>query len=140
MFTVYVDNKELWSPGSNNRKLLNPTVNLEVNKAGSFSFRILPDHTFYDSFVKMKSIITVIQDNRTIFKGRVFSDPSDFRKIKKVEAEGLLSYFNDSIVRPYEFQGSVEEYVELLIDQHNAQVEDAQKFKLGRVTVTDAND
>lgn len=140
MFTVYVDNKELWSPNSNDRKLLNPTVDLGVNKAGSFSFRILPDHKFYDAFVKMKSIITVIENNRTIFKGRVFSDPSDFRKIKKIEAEGLLSYFNDSIVRPYEFQGSVEEYVDLLIDQHNAQVEPSQKFILGRVTVTDPND
>ena len=73
MFKVYLDNKLLWTPEIGNRKLLNPTVKLEVNKAGSFSFKILPDHPHYDSIVKMRSIVTVKQDHRTIFKGRVFS-------------------------------------------------------------------
>lgn len=140
MFKVYLDNKLLWTPEIGNRKLLNPTVKLEVNKAGSFSFKILPDHPHYDSIVKMRSIVTVKQDHRTIFKGRVFSSGKDFRLTKTIKAEGCLAYFNDSIVAPYEFSGTPAEYLEMLIAQHNDQVSDHQKFILGTVTVTDPND
>lgn len=140
MFKVYLDNKLLWTPEIGNRKLLNPTVKLEVNKAGSFSFKILPDHPHYDSIVKMRSIVTVKQDHRTIFKGRVFSSGKDFRLTKTIKAEGCLAYFNDSIVAPYEFSGTPAEYLEMLIAQHNNQVSDHQKFILGTVTVTDPND
>jgi hypothetical protein len=88
----------------------------------------------------MRTIISVCQDNRTIFKGRVFSDNVDFNKAKKVEVEGVLGYFNDSVVRSYEFTGSVEDYFTMLITQHNDQVEEFQRFKIGVVTVTDDND
>lgn len=140
MFKVYLDNKLLWTPDMGKRKLLNPTVKLEVNKAGSFSFKILPDHPHYNSIVKMRSIVTVKQDHRTIFKGRVFSSGKDFRLTKTVKSEGCLAYFNDSIVAPYEFTGTPAEYLEMLIAQHNDQVSDHQRFILGTVTVTDPND
>ena len=140
MFTVLADNKILWTSRNSDKKILSPSVNLEVNKVGSASFKILPTHVYYDSLVKMKSIIEIIQDNRTIFKGRVYSDTEDFRRVKSVTAEGLLGYFNDSIVRPYTFVGSPEEYLRMLIDQHNNQVEEYQRFILGNVTVTDSND
>ena len=139
MYTIKLDDLTLWTPADNQLKLLNPTLNLAVNTTGSLSFRITPDHRYYDRLTKMKSIITVYQDARTLFKGRVFADTTDFRKIKKVDVEGLLGYFNDSIVRPYEFTGSVEDYFALLVAQHNSQVESHQRFKVGTVTVTDPN-
>lgn len=140
MFTVAMDDLTLWSPVDNKLKVASPTLSLEVNKIGSLSFKIYPDHKYYGRFQKLKSVIAVRQGARTLFKGRVYSDKVDFHKVKKVEVEGLLGYLNDSIVRPYEFTGSVEEYFTFLLDQHNAQVEDFQKFKVGVVTVTDSND
>ena len=140
MYKVYLDDKLIWSPESDRRKLRNPKVQLEVNKAGSLSFKILPDHPQYNSFVRMRSIVTVVQDHRTIFKGRVYSTGRDFQTIKPIKAEGILAYFNDSIVAPYTFTGTPAEYLSMLIDQHNAQVADHQKFILGNVTVTDPND
>lgn len=139
MFYVKVDDLTLWSPVDNKLKIDAPTLKLEVNKLGSFSFKIYPDHKYYSRLEKMKSIISVYQDNRILFKGRIYSDGFDFQKAKKVEVEGLLGYFNDSRVRPYSFSGSVEEYVTFLVNQHNSQVTDAQKFKVGVVTVTDPN-
>lgn len=88
----------------------------------------------------MQSVITVFQDEEILFKGRIFSDTADFRKAKKVEVEGLLGYFNDSIVRPYSYTGSVSGYLEFLINQHNNQEPEKKQFKLGVVTVTDPND
>lgn len=140
MFYIKTDDVTLWSPVENKLKVVSPTLNLEVNKIGSLSFKVYPDHVCYNRLIKMKSVISVYQGNRTLFKGRVYSDNVDFHKAKKVEVEGVLGYFNDSIVRPYEFTGSVEEYFTMLIDQHNAQVEEFQRFKVGVVTVTDPND
>lgn len=140
MISIYLDDKPLWTPKDRDKRLLKPTINLEVNKVGSASFQILPGHPYYDSFVKMKSIITIYQDNRILFKGRVYGNSEDFKKTKTIEVEGLLGYFNDSIVRSYDFKGSVKNYVSFLINQHNSQVEPRQRFKLGNVTVTDNND
>lgn len=140
MFKIFADDRVLWTPGDRDKKILSPTINLEVNKVGSASFKILPNHNYYDYLEKMKTIITIVQDNRTVFKGRVYSDAEDFRRVKTVQVEGLLGYFNDSIVRPYDYSGSPEDYLEFLIDQHNDQVESFQQFKLGRVTVEDSND
>lgn len=140
MYRITVDNKTLWSPGYDKKKLASPKLSLETNKIGSLSFTIYPDHASYDSLVKMQSVITISQDEEILFKGRIFSDTADFRKAKKVEVEGLLGYFNDSIVRPYSFQGSVTDYLEFLITQHNNQEPEKKQFKLGVVTVTDPND
>lgn len=71
MFRIYADEKLIWTPKDNDRKVLNPKVTLEVNKVGSASFSILPNHIYYDNLVKMKTIISIIQEERTIFKGRV---------------------------------------------------------------------
>lgn len=140
MFTIKLDDYTLWSPIDNKLKVVSPTLSLEVNKIGSLSFKIYPDHKYYGRLEKMKSVISVHQGSRTLFKGRVYSDKVDFNKVKKVEVEGVLGYFNDSIVRSYDFEGSVEDYFTMLIDQHNEQVEEFQRFKVGIVTVTDSND
>lgn len=140
MFYVKMDDLTLWTPVDNKLKIVSPTLKLEVNKIGSLSFKIYPDHPYYGRLEKMKSIISVHQGERTLFKGRVYSDNMDFHKVKKVEVEGVLGYFNDSRVRPYDFSGSVEAYFTMLVNQHNDQVENFQKFKVGVVTVTDPND
>lgn len=140
MFSVKVDDLTLWSPVDNKLKIVSPTLKLEVNKIGSLKFKIYPDHPYYDRLERMKSVIAVNQGARVLFKGRIFSDKYDFHKAKKIEVEGVLGYFNDSRVRPYDYSGSVDGYLAFLIDQHNEQVEEWQRFKLGTVTVEDPND
>lgn len=140
MYLIKSDELTLYNPANADLTLSSPALNLGVNKVGSLTFSMLPTHPYFNRVKKMESIITVYQDSNIIFKGRVFSDNVGFYKIKKVEAEGLLAYLNDSIVRPYNFTGSVVEYLDFLISQHNEQVEPHQKFILGEVTVTDSND
>lgn len=140
MYKIYCDDYPLYNPLIKELVLTEPVLNGELSKAGSLSFTINPNHPYYSKINKMQSVISVFQDDEVIFKGRVFSDNVNFYKMKKVEVEGLLAYFNDSVVRPYEFKGSVKAYVSFLINQHNEQVTESQKFKLGTVTVTDPND
>lgn len=139
MYLIKCDDLPLYNPLTNDYVLGSPTLKLEVNKAGSLSFSMYPTHAHFNAVKKMESVITVLQDSKVIFKGRAFSDNVNFRKVKKVEVEGILAYFNDSIVRPYEFSGDVSEYVAFLINQHNEQVAEHQRFKVGSITVTDPN-
>lgn len=140
MFTVYCDGEFIYHPDVEELKLIDPKVSLELNKSGAFDFKIYPNHPKYGAITKLKSVIEVYQSNVLIFRGRCLDYELDFYNAKVVKCEGDLGYFNDSIVRPYNFEGTVIQYVQLLINSHNAQVEENKKFYLGNVTVTDPND
>lgn len=123
--------------------LINPVVNLEENKAGSFSFKIPPNHPYYDLIQRRKSIVQVFQgdEEEPIFSGMCIEITNDFYKQKQIYCEGEMAYFNDSIQRQAKYQDvTVQELLENLIAKHNEQVEEAKQFQVGIVTVTDAND
>ncbi|MDK8278254.1 phage tail protein [Peptostreptococcus anaerobius] len=141
MYKVYCDGALIYDPGDDELTLLNPKVDIEVNKAGSMDFTILPGHSSYDKINKLKSHISVKQDGKEIWAGRPTDVVTDFMNRKKVHCEGELAYLNDSVQRPKEYKGvSVIGYLNHLMDNHNAQVDDDKKFKVGVVTVRDQND
>lgn len=127
-----------------------PRVKVEVNTVGECSFTIYNNHPYYDTLKELKSVIEVSDEIGVIFRGRITNDSLDFNNGKTVDVEGAMAYFNDSIVRPYNFpedfiQGDddpvnmVEFFLKWLIDNHNEQVQGFQQFKLGTVTVADPN-
>ena len=140
MYRVYSDGLLLYHSNLENLKIFNPSVELEVNKTGSFQFVIYPDHSRYNLIRKLKSIITVFQDDYLLFRGRVLDDEIGWYNEKTIACEGELAFLLDSIIRPYEFTGGVAAYLKMLLDSHNSQVEEDKRFVLGNVTVTDSND
>lgn len=139
MYQVICDNNILYDSRVKGLEILNAKLKLEVNKVGLFDFTIYPTHPLYASINKLKSVIEVYQDGVLIFRGRVLNDTIRFDKAKEIECEGDLAFFNDSIMRPYNFSGSVSDYLQEIITSHNTQVESAKQFTLGNVTVTDPN-
>lgn len=139
MYKVYADNKLIYSSTLENMKIFNPKYDGEVNKTGSFKFTIYPDHPYYNRLYKLKTIITVYQDDYMLFRGRILNDGMGFHNEKNIECEGDLAFLLDSIYRPYDFKGSIEDFLSSLIENHNSQVEEAHRFTLGTVTVTDPN-
>ncbi len=135
--------------------LISPKVKLEVNTVGEGSFTIHKNHPYYDMLQPLKSIFEVSDEYGVIFRGRMTGDSRDFNNGKAVDLEGAMAFFNDSIVRPYSFPNDflndaeykkaaangnvVAFYLGWLIDQHNSQVDEFKRFKLGNVTVTDPN-
>lgn len=140
MYRVYCDGLPIYNDKLEGLKIFSPSLDLELNKTGSFSFTLYPDHPYYGSIQKLKSIITVYQEDYLLFRGRVLDDEIGFYNERKVTSEGELAFLLDSIKRPYDFTGSVAEYLALLLDSHNAQVDETKRFTLGNVTVTDPND
>ena len=140
MYRVYADHQLIYHSKLENLKIFNPTLELEVNKTGSFQFTLYPDHPRYGLIQKLKSIITVYQDDFLLFRGRVLEDETGWHNERHFTCEGQLAFLLDSIIRPYEFTGSVREYLSMLLDSHNAQVDAEKRFMLGNITVTDPND
>lgn len=139
MYRVYCDGFLLYHTKLENLKIFNPSVELELNKTGSFNFTIFPDHPRYGLINKLKSIITVYQDDFLLFRGRVLDDEIGWFNEKHISCEGELAFLLDSIQRPYDFTGSIADFMAMLISNHNAQVEVEKQYTLGSVTVTDPN-
>lgn len=140
MYSVYCDNEVLFDPNVDELKIFNPKITLEVNKTGGFDFTVYPTHPLYGAIRKFKSAIEVYDDDFLLFRGRVLDYEEYFDKARAFVCEGDLAFLLDSKVRPYEFSGGVREYLELLINSHNGQVETEKQFIVRNVTVTDPND
>lgn len=154
-YQIKCDGNLLYDHRDESLVVIKPKCNLELNRVGEASFYIDISHPYYDKLRKKRSIFEILQDNETIFRGRMTEDTRDFENTKYVDLEGVLSFFNDSIIRPFSFpedfqdnadyvaaakSGNVVEFfVKWLIDQHNSQVQEFQRFKLGVVTVRDPN-
>lgn len=141
MYIVYADDQLLYSPNlvHEGYAISKPKVKQELNKAGSFSFLLPPNNVKYDDLVKLKTIITVYDDQEEIFRGRILYDEKDFYKRKQVYCEGHQAFLNDTILRPFSYTGSITDFLTMIINNHNSQVESAKQFTLGQVTVVDAN-
>lgn len=153
MYYVTCDGYPLLDWRDDDLILVNPKVNLEVNTVGEGSFTIYKNHPHFDKLKKLKSVVEVSDENGVIFRGRMTGDTVDFDHGMTVDLEGVMAFFNDSIVRPFSFPKDFAEnaeyitaaasgnvvafFLKWLIDNHNAQVQDFQKMKLGNVTVTD---
>ena len=140
MYRLYCDGLPLYNDRLESLKILNPSVELEENKTGSFVFGLPSNHPYYGLIHKMKSIITLYQDDYLLFRGRVLDDEIGWHNEKIISCEGELAFLIDSIQRPYDYSGTVSGFLNLLITRHNEQVEESKWFTVGNVTVTDAND
>ena len=139
IYQVLCDDYLLLDTRLEDYKIYNPKVKLALNKVGEFTFSIYPNHVYFDKLQKMKSMITVYQNDKLIFKGRILDFEQGFYNEKQVICESELAFLIDSIQRPYSFTGSLSDFLQMLISNHNAQVNTDKQFVLGNVTVTDSN-
>lgn len=121
--------------------LASGTVSKKVNSADTFNFTIYPDNVCYNQIDSNSEVwVEVLKNGNNIFYGRVLKEETGWDNEKKITCEGLLALFNDSVLRPYEYQGSVLGYINYLVNQHNAQMNGTKQFIVRNVTVTDPND
>ena len=141
MYRVTLDNNTIYDPRLPECFVENPILHQKANKVGTLSFRVYPTHAQYGQFVKLASIASVYKDDQPqpMWRGRVLSTIMRTDKSMMIEFEDLLSYLLDSILRPFDFSGSVSDFLEYILTQHNEQVTPAQQIHLGIVTVIDPN-
>lgn len=141
MYTIHADGKVMYAPNLMNEGygVISPKLTVELNKAGSLEYILPPNNVMYDNVKKLKTIITVYQDNDEIFRGRVLHDDGDFYRKKKVYCEGELAFLLDSQQRPYIFKGDIPDLFRKFVEGHNARVDSEKRFEVGEITVTDSN-
>lgn len=155
MYRITCDGYPIYDPRDDAFIVEQPKITLADNATGEGSFIIHKNHPYYGNMKLMKSVFEVSDDIGVIFRGRMTANSCEFHNSKFVDMEGMMACFNDTIVRPYAFPADflgdagyiaaadsgnvVEFFLGWLIAQHNNQVTEAQRFKLGRVTVTDPN-
>ena len=135
MYQIICDNDILYDLRAE-RYVINPKLNLELNKSGKLSFSIPSSNKC--NIKKLNGVFEVFRDGIKIFEGRCLNDNKDFYNSKKIQVLGALDYFNDSIIRPFELHNiGVKDFLTYIINNHNNQVDDFKKFKLGKVDVVD---
>ncbi len=147
MFRAFLNGECFYDDRVDSKSIQKTKLVLEENKAGSFEFTIYPDNPYYSAFEKMKSIITIKQNDEIIFRGRVLDSEESFYKDRTIVCEGELAFFNDSVVYPFGYaddEGSTEytpiEILEKIMDYHNAQVTPERSFILGHIDVAGTSD
>ena len=142
MYQVRLDDEILHDLREEDRRLVSAKLYFESNKVDRFGFEILPTHPCFNNIKKLKSIISVFAIKNTneyekLFEGRIPELDKDFNNIGEAEAEGVLSYFRDSIQRPFEFHDiTPEDFLKEIVNRHNEGVDETKRFEVGDVTVT----
>ena len=140
MFTIYADGQLLYSNGlQETNTILTPTLKLEVGKAGSLDFVMLPGHYLYNVIDKLKTKVVAFMDETEIFRGRVLNWETDFYKQRTVYCEGNLAYLLDSLQPPRRTTMTVSAYLQEIVNEHNLQVGIEKQFTLGSVIITGGN-
>lgn len=139
MYRIFADDVLIYDSTIDDYKIGKGSISLETNKSGYFTFSIYPDHFFYDNFIKLKTVITVYKAGKIVFRGRILNDVTDYWNNKVITCEGELGFLQDSIIRPFDFSGTPKDLLTKFITEHNSQVDEFKRFKIGKVTVTDPN-
>lgn len=139
MYKIYADDTLIYDSTFEDYRIGKGQITIELNKSGSFVFSVYPDHFYFDKFVRMKTIITVFKSEKIIFRGRILNDITDYWNNKVITCEGELGFFQDSIIRPFEFSGTPEQLFRKFVNEHNSQVDAFKRFKIGTITVVDRN-
>lgn len=139
MYQIYCDDVLIYDPRIENLQVIEPVLELGLNKTGSLTFQISTFNHMYNKIQKLKSEIKVYSDNELIFNGRVLNDDILFNKVKNVECEGELSYLIDTIQRnggTLASGGTLNDLITSYINNHNQFVEDKKKFNVGNINLS----
>lgn len=130
-------------------KIPSATIQEQINAINSLDFTVYPNNPCYDRLFEYTTQIEVYntKKDRFDFKGRVLKvSPkmdSDGMIYKTVVCESRLAYLCDT-VQPYvetraflgnDTRNGLQEFVDLVLENHNAQVEAHKRIYRGNITV-----
>ena len=117
-------------------KLISPTLTREFGKAGSLEFTIPLGNVAHSAMQKLKTVVSVEQDGKEIWQGRVMNHEQDFLLRQKVYCEGELAYLNDTDVPPYTAKDvTIRQFLDFLCKNHTSLTDRYKSFRIGNVTV-----
>lgn len=151
MYEVYIENKNFGTPihSTNGDMLATAKIEDAKNAISSFDFTIYPNNAGYESLNVYQTKVSAynLDRSRYDFVGRVIQITpcmdSDGMVYKTVVCESRLGYLCDTI-QPYteerqyngdDSRNGLQEFIDVLLDNHNAQVDVDQRIYRGVVSV-----
>lgn len=143
MIQIYADGSLIYDsrlrlPGKD-YSLLGLTTTKAENKGGTANIVMPPWHPAYNALIAHRSIVEMYRDNVLRFRGRALYPTDDFYNRRTWLVEGELCLFQDGTHRPYLYQDTPEAIFRAVVEDYNSQVEEYKRFRVGDITVTDAN-
>ena len=144
MYKILCDGKTLHNVRDPDYQVLTPKISLELNKTGNLDFGMMQTHPYVNDINKLKSQINVYEDDELLFSGRSLTDEKDFQNTGQISCEGELAFLLDSVQRAHDYGtetteiGQADTNIEIfkrLIEEHNAQVEEAKRFTIGVIDI-----
>ncbi len=144
MIKIYADGKPIYDSrlreSGKDYTLLGLRTTKGLNKGGTAEIVMPPGHPGYSALIGHRTIVEMYRDGELRFRGRALGYTDDWMNRRTWTCEGELCLFQDAVSRPYLYQDTPESIFVALIQDYNSQVEPFKQFKVGAVTVTDAND
>lgn len=143
MYRITCDGVTLYEPDNPVLQLISGTLKTGQNIAGTLTFVLAPTHPYLSRIKARSSVVSVYRDGVLYFRGSPLNVTESDTGLVTVTAEGALAWLGDSVQPFAEYHNMpVRTYLETLIQNHNAAVQDDayKQFTVGEVTVTDSND
>lgn len=126
-------------------KAAEATLTEEDNCAGSLEFLIPPGNIGYDAINLVTTDVVVSRIDRVgdpetcIWLGRAIRCDTDFYNRKSFYCEGSLSFLIDTIQEKQTFEGTVQEFLQLVLDVHNSKVNQNRRINLGTIQTSSSD-
>ena len=139
-YSIFCDGELIYMPSLQKYALDDAVLEQVVNTSGSLNFTMPDSHPMIGKIPALTAVVEVKKGSRVVFRGRPIKGSDNFYLQNTVICEGVMGYFNDTYIDPFEFSGTPQEFLRKIVSEHNAQVEDGKQFIVGIVTVVDSND
>ena len=110
-----------------------------LNKGGTAEIVMPSGHPAYNAYTGLRTIVEIYRDHRLRWRGRALDIKDNLFNQRTVLCEGELCFFQDGVSRPYIYQDPPDAIFTSIVEDYNAQVEPFKRFRVGQITVTDAN-
>ena len=140
MYSISVKNGSSFVEIQNDKKKVKDPVLYEaLNSCGSLTFEVQIEDDIYDGYERLKSRVLVKEDGAIQFVGRLLRTTIDFQNTKKLIFEVEMALLNDVLYPPYEFSGSIAEFLTNVINYYNSKCSTENQIIIGRITMVDKN-
>lgn len=148
MYQVLIHDGGVTIDATADRGLIAGTIIEGVNEFASFNFTLLPNSAAYNAIHPLNTLVEVLDGATVKFSGRVLTETPSMAQSgmvqKDIICEDRMAFLCDS-VQPYtpehQYDGDLsrtglQEFIDVVLANHNAQVEAYKQITRGNVTVT----
>lgn len=133
MYTINHGARTLFDPTTSQYLIEAPVLSMEANKVCSMTFTVYPDNPEFTRIATKTSVFSVYQDGTLVMRLRPMYKKLTFAGGVSYKCEEQAAMMDDVLHRPDYFKGTVQAYMQRMIDAYNAMVPSASAVTLGNV-------